>query len=227
MTVLPAAAVVAEAARRLGARAGRAGEVRRRRGGRLRGRPRRLPRAHRPGMIPGPYRNLALIGFMGAGKTSAAAALAERLGWRAVDADAEIEREAGQPIRDDLRRRRRAGVPGARGAGGDAAPARDRGRGRARRRGDHLAADPRAPARRLVHRAAGRLAADGLAADRGRGRRPPAGRRGARLRRALRAAPRRSTTPPPTPWSTPRRCTARRPCWRRSRGRARWPSSTA
>jgi shikimate kinase/3-dehydroquinate synthase len=51
-------------------------------------------------MIPGPYRNLALIGFMGAGKTSAAAALAERLGWRAVDADAEIERDAGRPIRD-------------------------------------------------------------------------------------------------------------------------------
>ena len=30
-------------------------------------------------MIPGPYRNLALIGFMGAGKTSAGEALAERL----------------------------------------------------------------------------------------------------------------------------------------------------
>jgi 3-dehydroquinate synthase len=50
-------------------------------------------------MIPGPYRNLALIGFMGSGKTSMSARLAERLGWRAVDADAEIEREAGCPIR--------------------------------------------------------------------------------------------------------------------------------
>jgi shikimate kinase/3-dehydroquinate synthase len=50
-------------------------------------------------VIPGPYRNLALIGFMGSGKTTAAAALAERLGWRAVDADDAIEREAGKPIR--------------------------------------------------------------------------------------------------------------------------------
>ncbi len=49
-------------------------------------------------MIPGPYRNVALIGFMGAGKSTAAAALAERLGWRALDADAELEREAGRPI---------------------------------------------------------------------------------------------------------------------------------
>jgi len=50
-------------------------------------------------VIPGPYRNLALIGFMGSGKTTAAAALAERLGWRAVDADTEIERDAGKPIK--------------------------------------------------------------------------------------------------------------------------------
>jgi shikimate kinase / 3-dehydroquinate synthase len=49
-------------------------------------------------MIPGPFRNLVLIGFMGAGKTTVAASLAERLGWRALDADAEIEREAGKPV---------------------------------------------------------------------------------------------------------------------------------
>jgi shikimate kinase/3-dehydroquinate synthase len=49
-------------------------------------------------MIPGPYRNLALIGFMGAGKTTAAAALAEELGWEAVDADAAVERAVGKPI---------------------------------------------------------------------------------------------------------------------------------
>jgi shikimate kinase / 3-dehydroquinate synthase len=49
-------------------------------------------------MIPGPYRNVALIGFMGAGKSTAAAALAERLGWEFADADREIEREAGKPI---------------------------------------------------------------------------------------------------------------------------------
>ncbi len=49
-------------------------------------------------MIPGPYRNLALIGFMGAGKTTLAGRLAERLGWDAADADAEIEQEAGKPV---------------------------------------------------------------------------------------------------------------------------------
>jgi len=51
-------------------------------------------------VIPGPYRNLALIGFMGAGKSRAAAVVAERLGWKVLDADAEIEREAGKPIRE-------------------------------------------------------------------------------------------------------------------------------
>ncbi len=49
-------------------------------------------------MIAGPYRNLALIGFMGAGKTSCGRALAARLGWRFLDADSEIEREAGRPV---------------------------------------------------------------------------------------------------------------------------------
>jgi len=49
-------------------------------------------------MIPGPYRNLALIGFMGAGKSTLAGRLAERLGWDAADTDAEIEREAGKPV---------------------------------------------------------------------------------------------------------------------------------
>ena len=49
-------------------------------------------------MIPGPFRNLALIGFMGAGKSSAGEALAARLGWSFLDADREIEREAGRTI---------------------------------------------------------------------------------------------------------------------------------
>jgi shikimate kinase / 3-dehydroquinate synthase len=49
-------------------------------------------------MIPGPYRNIALIGFMGSGKTTAGRALARRLGWEFADADAEIERQAGKPI---------------------------------------------------------------------------------------------------------------------------------
>jgi shikimate kinase / 3-dehydroquinate synthase len=49
-------------------------------------------------MIPGPFRNLALIGFMGAGKTSAGQVLAARLGWSFLDADREIERESGRTI---------------------------------------------------------------------------------------------------------------------------------
>jgi 3-dehydroquinate synthase len=49
-------------------------------------------------MIPGPFRNLALIGFMGAGKTTAGEALAARLGWAFLDADREIEGEAGRGI---------------------------------------------------------------------------------------------------------------------------------
>src|SRR6185312_4422181 len=52
--------------------------------------PRRLRRAHRPRMIPGPFRNLALIGFMGAGKTTAGEALAARLGWAFLEAGREI-----------------------------------------------------------------------------------------------------------------------------------------
>src|SRR4051812_33486921 len=49
-------------------------------------------------MIPGPYRNIALIGFMGSGKSTLAGQLAERLGWDLADSDAEVEREAGKPI---------------------------------------------------------------------------------------------------------------------------------
>jgi shikimate kinase len=43
--------------------------------------------------------NLFLIGYRGSGKTTVAAALAERLGWPWVDADAELERRAGQTIK--------------------------------------------------------------------------------------------------------------------------------
>ena len=41
---------------------------------------------------------IAFVGFMGAGKSDAARAAAERLGEPAVDADDEIERELGAPI---------------------------------------------------------------------------------------------------------------------------------
>jgi shikimate kinase len=39
-----------------------------------------------------------LVGFMGAGKTSVARALAKRLDWRAIDIDELIERRERQPI---------------------------------------------------------------------------------------------------------------------------------
>jgi shikimate kinase/3-dehydroquinate synthase len=43
-------------------------------------------------------RTVAVVGFMGAGKTTAAQAFAQASGGVAVDADAEIERRAGKPI---------------------------------------------------------------------------------------------------------------------------------
>ncbi len=42
--------------------------------------------------------NIYLIGYRGSGKTSVAAALARRLRWPWLDADAEIERRAGKSI---------------------------------------------------------------------------------------------------------------------------------
>lgn len=43
-------------------------------------------------------KNLILIGFMGAGKTSVGQALAEKTGWPLLDTDQLIEEEAGMPI---------------------------------------------------------------------------------------------------------------------------------
>ena len=46
-----------------------------------------------------------LVGFMGAGKTSVGARLAELLGWSFVDLDQRIEQREGEPIRDLFRRK--------------------------------------------------------------------------------------------------------------------------
>ncbi len=44
--------------------------------------------------------SIALIGFMGAGKSAVGKALAARLGKRFIELDSEIERQAGKSIRD-------------------------------------------------------------------------------------------------------------------------------
>ena len=43
--------------------------------------------------------NLFLIGYRGSGKTTVARRVAERLGWKWLDADVELERRAGQSIK--------------------------------------------------------------------------------------------------------------------------------
>ncbi len=47
------------------------------------------------GGLPSP---IVLVGFMAAGKTSVGRRLADRLGWRFVDLDREIERRAGRSV---------------------------------------------------------------------------------------------------------------------------------
>lgn len=47
---------------------------------------------------PVPHRRIVLTGFMGSGKSTVGPLVAERLGWRFVDADDVIEAEAGVPI---------------------------------------------------------------------------------------------------------------------------------
>src|SRR5436190_19410550 len=47
-----------------------------------------------------PLMNLFLIGYRGSGKTTVAAALAQRLGWPWIDADVELERRAGRSIKE-------------------------------------------------------------------------------------------------------------------------------
>jgi len=49
-------------------------------------------------VAPALDRHVALIGFMGAGKTTLGAQVAERVGRRFVDLDRELERESGEPI---------------------------------------------------------------------------------------------------------------------------------
>ena len=81
---------------RLRARAGRPREVRRRLDRGLRRSPSRVPGADR---LAAPLdRHLALIGFMGAGKSRLGAEVAQRLGRPFVDLDREIESASGRTI---------------------------------------------------------------------------------------------------------------------------------
>ena len=47
---------------------------------------------------------LVLIGFMGAGKSTVGALLAEALGWNFLDLDDEVARREGQPVDEIIRR---------------------------------------------------------------------------------------------------------------------------
>jgi len=48
--------------------------------------------------MPGPDANLYIVGFMGTGKTTVGRAVAQRLGFQALDSDTEIEHAAGKTI---------------------------------------------------------------------------------------------------------------------------------
>jgi shikimate kinase len=45
-------------------------------------------------------KSLVFVGFMGAGKSSAARSVAAELGLAPLDSDRELERELGEPIED-------------------------------------------------------------------------------------------------------------------------------
>jgi len=51
-------------------------------------------------MPPTPARRLLLVGMMGAGKTTVGHVLADRLGWRYVDSDAEVEAFTGRTVKE-------------------------------------------------------------------------------------------------------------------------------
>ena len=58
----------------------------------------RLPRANRMGATLGADRVVAIVGFMGAGKSTAARSAAEALGAGVIDVDDELERREGRTI---------------------------------------------------------------------------------------------------------------------------------
>ena len=89
-----------------------------------------------------------LVGFMGAGKSTVARALARRLDWKAEDIDERIEQRERRDIPTIFRQDGEPYLPRRRTAGADCAPPRARHRRRDRRRHVRRTGGPRADAAR-------------------------------------------------------------------------------
>ena len=131
-------------------------------------------------------RHLALVGFMGAGKSTLGAQVAERLGRRFVDLDRELERSLRQTIPQVFGERGEAEFRELEAEAALETLAGERaGRGRARRRRGRDRVDPaRAPRARADRSRRGR---PGDRLDAGRRGRPAARAGGGELPRAARA----------------------------------------
>ena len=77
-------------------------------------------------MAEGAPRRIVLVGFMAAGKTRLGRLLAERIGWRHVDLDAEVEHRAGCSIAEIFRAEGEAGFRAREAAATDTVAGADR-----------------------------------------------------------------------------------------------------
>ena len=131
--------------RRVGACAGGAREVRRRRARRLPRRAPRVPGADRLAAANALNRHLALVGFMGAGKSTLGGEVAQRLGAAVRRRRPRDRASTKRPIAELFERARRGRVPELEEEHAPSRHCRDAtGRDRARRRRRRDAVDPRA-----------------------------------------------------------------------------------